>query len=172
MLMNCEQEAGGLMAEKSVRHVPNGEGPSIWAVGDTYTFKSTGKETDGTLTIFEASVPPRAGPPPHIHHDADEAHYLLEGELQVQAGEHTFTAHAGSYVQIPRGTLHCFQNVGNRASRMLVILTPAGFEDFLFEVGRPAEPGKSAPPFGPQELERTIAAAPKYHLELRLPETA
>ena len=103
---------------------------------------------------------------------ADEAYYVLEGELEVLAGEHTFTARAGSYVQIPQGTLHRFQNVGNRASRMLVLLTPAGFEDFLFEVGQPARPGESPPPLGPEELERTIAAAPKHHLELRLPGTA
>jgi quercetin dioxygenase-like cupin family protein len=159
------------MTQKTVRHVPAGLGPSIWVVGDTYTFKSTGKETDGTLTVMEASVPPGAGPPPHIHHDADEAYYVLEGELEVLAGEHTFTARAGSYVYIPQGTLHRFQNVGTRASRMLVLLTPAGFENFLFEVGQPARPGESAPPFGPEELERTIAAAPKHHLELRLPGT-
>jgi hypothetical protein len=61
------------MAQKSVRHVPAGQGRSIWAVGDTYSFKVTGTETDGMLTVFEASVPPGAGPPPHIHHDADEA---------------------------------------------------------------------------------------------------
>jgi quercetin dioxygenase-like cupin family protein len=160
------------MVQKQVRHVPVGQGPSIWAVGDTYTFKSTGKETDGTLTVFEASIPPGAGPPPHIHHDAEEAYYVLEGELEVLGGEHTFTARAGSYVYIPRGTLHRFQNVGNRASRLLVLLTPAGFENFLFEVGQPARPGEPAPPFGPEEMERTIAAAQKHHLELRLPDNA
>src|SRR5919106_78862 len=126
------------MAPKPVRHVPSGQGPSVWAVGDTYTFKSTGKETGGTLTVFEASIPPGAGPPPHIHHDADEAYYVLEGELEVIAGEDTFTARPGSYVHIERGTLHRFQNVGNGHSRMLVLLTPAGFENFLFEVGQPA----------------------------------
>jgi hypothetical protein len=93
---------------------------------------------------------------------------VLEGELEVLAGEQNFTARAGSYVYIPRGTLHRFKNVGNRASRMLVLLTPAGFENFLFEVGQPARPGESAPPLGPEELQRTIAAAPKHHLELRL----
>ena len=44
-----------------VMHVPPGEGRSVWVVGDTYTFKATGAETDGRLTFWEATVPPNPG---------------------------------------------------------------------------------------------------------------
>lgn len=155
---------------RPVQHLLPGEGPAIWASGDTYTFKSTGRDTEGQLTVFEADIPPGGGPPPHVHHDADEAYYLLEGELEVLDGERTFTARAGDYVYIPRGRLHRFQNVGEGNSRMLVLFTPAGFENFLFEVGLPARPGETPPPVGPEEIARAVRAAPKHHLELRLPE--
>ena len=59
-------------------HVPPGEGPSIWIVGDTYTFKAVSQDTNGAHMFFEASVPPQSGPPPHIHHREDEALYVLE----------------------------------------------------------------------------------------------
>lgn len=71
------------------------------------------------------------------------------------------------FVYILRGTLHHFRNVGGVASRMLVLLSPAGFENLLFEVGGPAQPGQRAPPLSPEELGRTLAVAPKYGLELR-----
>ena len=58
--MTQEQENG------RITHVLPGEGRSIWAAGDTYTFKVTGGETNGGLVFWEASVPPQAGPPPHI----------------------------------------------------------------------------------------------------------
>jgi hypothetical protein len=48
-------------------------------------------------------------------------------------------------------------------------MTPAGFEQLLLTVGQPAGPGEQAPPFGAEELARTVALAPEYGLELRLP---
>lgn len=155
-----------------VRHVVAGDGLRVWVVGDTYTFKATGDDTAGRLFVWEADIPPAAGPPPHIHHHQDEAYYLLEGELEVFDGEESFTAGAGSFVFIPRGTVHCFRNGTQSSARMLVWMTPAGFEQFFLEVGQPARPGETAPPLNSEEMAKTIAAAPKYGMELRLPETS
>jgi hypothetical protein len=33
----------------------------------------------------------------------------------------------------------------------------------------PAKEGGTAPPLGPEEIERTLAAAPKHGMEVRLP---
>jgi mannose-6-phosphate isomerase-like protein (cupin superfamily) len=158
------KQAGG------VRHVPAGEGQSIWIVGDTYTFKAVGEDTNGAYTFLEVNVSPQAGAPPHIHHREDEFYYVLEGELEILDGERTFIASAGSYVHIPRGTLHCFKNVGEVLAKMLAFFTPAGMEGFFLEVGIPAQEGGTAPPpLGPEEIERALAAAPKYGMELPLP---
>jgi quercetin dioxygenase-like cupin family protein len=154
------RQAGG------VKHVPPGEGRSIWIVGDTYAFKAVSEDTNGAFMLFEASVPPQSGPPPHRHHREDEAYYILEGTFEILDNDRTFTASAGSFVHIPRGTLHRFKNVGETTARMLVLFTPAGFEKFLFEVGQPAEEGGLAPAVGSEEIERTLAAAPKYGMEI------
>jgi uncharacterized cupin superfamily protein len=45
-----------------------------------------------------AAVPPHGGPTPHIHHQEDEALYLLEGELEFLGDKRTFVASAGSFV--------------------------------------------------------------------------
>ncbi len=155
--------------QAAARHLRAGEGRSIWIVGDTYTFKAVGADTNGALVLFEGTVSPQLGPPPHIHHREDEFYYVLEGELEILDGDRTFMASAGSFVHIPRGTLHRFKNMGATPARMLTFFTPAGMENFFFEAGLPAQEGGSAPPLGPKEIGRTLAAAPKYGMELPLP---
>jgi mannose-6-phosphate isomerase-like protein (cupin superfamily) len=155
--------------QAGVRHVLAGEGRSIWITGDTYTFKAVGADTNGALVLFEGTVSPQLGPPPHIHHCEDEFFYVLEGEFEILDGDRTFMASAGSFVHIPKGTLHRFKNVGATPAKMLVLFTPAGMENFFFEAGLPAQEGGSAPPLGPEEIERTLAVAPKYGMELPLP---
>lgn len=154
---------------QGVRHLPTGAGPSVWVVGDTYTFKARSEDTDGAFTLFEASVPPGGGPPPHIHLREDEAYYVLEGELEVLDSDRPFVATAGSYVYIPRGVLHRFKNVGETVARMLIFFTPAGFDEFFFEVGQPAVVEGTAPELGSEEIERILELAPKYGMEVRFP---
>ena len=42
----------------------NGKGQSYWVLGDLYTFKVTGKQTNGTITIIDQYIQPGGGPPP------------------------------------------------------------------------------------------------------------
>ncbi|HXN51312.1 MAG TPA: cupin domain-containing protein [Candidatus Acidoferrum sp.] len=58
--------------------------------------------------------PARLIAPRHVHHHDDEAWYVLEGTLRVQAGESEIEASAGSGVLVPRGTPHTYWNAGPR----------------------------------------------------------
>jgi mannose-6-phosphate isomerase-like protein (cupin superfamily) len=156
----------------TVSHVPDGEGESLWVVGDTYTLKATGDTTGGALSLVEASIPAGSGPPPHIHANEDEAYYVLDGELEVLDGDRTFKAGPGSFVFIPRGTLHRFRNTGHGHARMLVIFVPSGFEQFFKAVGEPARPAEQAPPLDADEIARTIELAPRFGMQLALPALA
>jgi quercetin dioxygenase-like cupin family protein len=155
-----------LPTEPRVLHVPRDEGRAVWLVGDTYTFKAVGKDTNGQLFAWEAEIPPHAGPPAHAHVSQFEAYYVLEGELEVLDRDTTFTAAAGSFVYIPAGAVHAFRNRSDRPARMLIWMTPGGFEDFFVEVGQPARRGETAPLPGPEQGEKMSRAAPKYGLQL------
>ena len=152
--------------------VRGGEGRSLWVVGDTYTFKATGESTGGSLALLEASIPPGSGPPPHVHADEDEAFYMLAGALELMAGEEILIARTGDFVFVPRGTLHCFKNVGIDAARALILFAPAGFERFFAEVGSPARPGEQAPPLSIDELKHIIELAPRYGARIHPPANA
>jgi quercetin dioxygenase-like cupin family protein len=148
-----------------------GEGRSIWVVGDRYTIKCSGNDTSGACALVEAWVPPGNGPPPHIHSREDEAFYILEGVITFHADGRTFTATTGSWVTLARGSLHDFKNTGSIPARMLILVTPSGLENFFLEVGRPALPGETEPVAPtPEDIQKLVETAPKYGLEIRLPE--
>ncbi|MYR35552.1 cupin domain-containing protein [Nocardiopsis alba] len=158
-----EATEGCEVASPGAVHVPATEGETVWMAGDTYTIKATGAMTGGALSFVEATVPPGAGPRPHIHHREDEAYYVLSGELEVLDGERTFIAGPGDFVFIPRGTVHRFKNVGVHTAKMVFLFTPAGFEEFFLEAGYPARPGEPAPAVrGVAERDRVAEIASRY----------
>ncbi len=71
--MTQDEAAGG------VKHVPPGEGEALWVFGELQTYKLAGEDTGGAFTAFEVTAAPHSAPPPHIHHQADETFYVLEG---------------------------------------------------------------------------------------------
>ena len=71
-----------------------------------FTFKATAAETNDALAIAELDADPAVGPPPHIHRDADESFYILEGTFDFSLDGRPFSAGTGSFVLLPRGIVH------------------------------------------------------------------
>src|SRR5437588_12783968 len=110
-----------------------GEGRRIDLGAFQMSVKATGSETGGIFSLLEADEPPGFGPPLHIHHDAAEAFYVLEGEYILHVGEREFPCPAGSFIFIPAGTPHGFR-VGTVASRKLNFYTPAAMVGYFDEL--------------------------------------
>ena len=151
------------------KHVAPREGTALWVAGDLVTFKVVGEDTGGAFTLGEEISPPGGGPPPHVHRREDETFCVLEGEYEFLIGERTSRAGAGSVVYGPRNVPHTFKNVGDTLARMLAFVTPAGLEKFLEEVGEEATDQSSPAPFGQEQIERLLAVAPKYGIEIPPP---
>lgn len=148
-----------------------GEGKAVWVVGDRYTTLASGAETGGAYALIAALVPPGSGPPLHLHRKEDEAFYVLEGEVAFEADGRRFTAGVGSWIALPRGSRHRFQNVGAKPARMLILVNPAGLEEMFAEIGVAASPGDegtSHPPTA-EDIQRLLAIAPKYGVEILPP---
>ena len=148
--------------------VPPGEGESVWLLGDLFEVKLAGEDTGGAYSMVEETSPPQGGPPPHIHHNEDEALYVVEGEVEVLLGDRTTRASAGSLAYVPKGTLHTFKNVGTSASRVAAIFSPGGFEKFFVEAGEPATE-RSSPPEGEPDVGRLVEIGQRYGLEIPPP---
>lgn len=147
---------------------PN-EGRTVAVVGDVYRFLATGEDTSGKYALWEAIVTPGGGPPPHVHSREEEGFYVLEGEITFFVGDQPLVASAGMFVNMPVGTLHSFKNKSGKPARMLISVAPAGLEQMFFEVGVPMPQGATtAAPSTKEEIERLLAAAPRYGVEIKL----
>jgi quercetin dioxygenase-like cupin family protein len=146
------------------------EGRTIAVVGDVYRFLATGEETNGKYAQWEAIVPPGGGPPPHVHSREEEGFYILEGEITLQIGNEQIVASAGMFANMPVGVMHSFKNESGQPARMLISVAPAGIEKMFMEVGQPVPSGtETASPPTQQEIEKLLAVAPRYGIEIRLP---
>ena len=146
-----------------------GAGRSLWVLGDLYTYKLSADDTAGASCVMEVTVFPQSGVPPHIHHAEDETFYVLAGDFSFLCGESTFPARAGSFIHVPKGTPHAFQNVGEEPGRFLVIFSPSGFEKLLEAIGEVATDTTSRPPVDPATIDKLMAIAPEHHLEILPP---
>ncbi|MAT14098.1 MAG: cupin [Planctomyces sp.] len=146
------------------------EGRRIGIVGDVYRFLATGAETAGKYASFEAIVPPGSGPPPHIHSREEESFLVLEGEMTFYLGEERIVAEAGTFLNMPIGSLHRFKNESEKMARMIISVAPAGIEEMFFEVGQPlADDATTAPPPSEADIHKLLEAAPRYGVEIKVP---
>jgi quercetin dioxygenase-like cupin family protein len=149
---------------------PN-EGRRIAVVGDVYRFLVTGDETDGRYAMFEATVPPGGGPPPHIHSREEESFFILEGEITFQINDQRVIAEAGTFANMPVGSIHSFRNATDKPARMIISVAPAGLEKMFFEVGIPMPPGATTAPAPTQEeIAKLLQIAPQYGIEMKPPQ--
>lgn len=146
------------------------DGRTIAVVGDVYRFLATGADTDGKYAQWEAIVSPGGGPPPHVHQREEEGFFVIEGEITFQIGDQRVVATAGMFANMPIGVTHCFKNETDRPARMIITVAPAGLEDMFFQVGVPVPEGSTtAAPPTPAEIEKLVALAPQYGVEILLP---
>ncbi len=114
----------------------HGERKTVSLGPNAVTFILSGGDTKGRYSVAEfAAAPPPAPPAPmHIHKKEDEAMYVLEGNFQLSIDKDTIPAPVGSFVLVRKGTLHTIANVGPGLGRLLIFLTPPGFEGYWEEM--------------------------------------
>jgi mannose-6-phosphate isomerase-like protein (cupin superfamily) len=97
--------------------------------------KADAAATRGAYRMFESTVPAGgAGAPTHFHAAAEEGFYVLEGALALRVGTEDINASAGTFVLVPRGLPHSFDNPGATPARYLVIWTPARSGEYFEEL--------------------------------------
>ena len=163
-VLNAEEEA----ASRTFAHEA-GEGEALWWLGMLATIKVTGEQTGGDYALVEILAPDGYEAVLHVHHQEDEGFYILEGEMTFYAGEQTIKAHPGSYLFGSKDVPHAF-TVDSGPARLLFVLSPAGLEGLIREMGEPAGSLEVPPqPEGPPdeaEMQRMAAIAARYGAEI------
>ncbi len=121
-----------------------GEGRSIDLGNFAMSLKADEVTTAGAFSLLEAAEPAGFGPPMHIHRDAAEAFYVLEGEYRIFVDDDEWTCPAGSFIYIPAGTRHGFR-VGASPSRKLNFYTPAAMVGYFDDLSGAIASGDASP---------------------------
>lgn len=111
---------------------------SRWYGPNLITFLADAQETGGAYTMIKCTLRRGFEPPLHVHSREEESYYMLEGEVEYEAGERTIHARPGDFVQLPRAVPHRFRLVSETAT-FLLLITPSGFEEMFLRFSRPAE---------------------------------
>jgi mannose-6-phosphate isomerase-like protein (cupin superfamily) len=111
-----------------------GEARRIEMGGINVLVHADGSVTAGSFSLLETEETIEgSGPPLHVHRDAAESFYVLEGEYEMHIDGRDFRCPAGSFVYIPANMPHTFRSVGG-ASRKLNLYTPAAMVGYFAEL--------------------------------------
>jgi mannose-6-phosphate isomerase-like protein (cupin superfamily) len=124
----------------------SGEPDELTYDAGTVRFLVSSEDTHGAWSLVELKEMPGYHTNLHRHNHTDEAFYVLEGVLTTKIADKIEDWPAGSYILIPRGTPHAQGNRGNVPVKILLTMTPGGFEQSfkdrveLFKTVKPDNP--------------------------------
>lgn len=131
---------------------------SLNVLGDTQYVLLTGEDTEGRFALMENENPPGVGPPPHVHRNEDEAFHVLEGRVAFEVDGERVVGEAGATMFLPRGSTHTWEVVGDEPARMLIMLMPAGLEDYFRELS-------DLDGDGPPDMEEVLEVSARHGIE-------
>src|SRR5918998_798258 len=133
-----------IMSEAFV--VPPGQGRHLDLGNFEALVLATSTQTSGQFTLLQTqSEPPEFGPPLHLHRDAAEAFFVLEGEYLMFIEEQQTLCPPGTFVYVPRATPHTFKVVSAGPGKKLNLFFPAAMVPDFAEVAH-AEAARSVTP--------------------------
>ena len=131
-----------ISAASSIAGAPSG---AAFTFGEVHVvIHADAASTGGALGVME-EVPPLADTPLHVHTNEDELFYALEGEHVIQVGDEEHRIGPGETAFGPRGVPHAQRRVVPAAGRILIAVTPGGFEGFFRELADADRAGRLGP---------------------------
>jgi len=119
------------------KHAPIARKPVVLAPGEgreypmgrlSAVFKADEGETESRYSVSEWWLEPGTpGPGPHSH-DEDDLFYVIEGVMSIRVGEEWFDCPKGSFVLVPGGVTHDFENRGGVRAGFVNFSAPGPFE--------------------------------------------
>lgn len=126
----------------------------------TVSVLADGAATSGGFAVLETSGEGTGfGPPMHIHRDAAEAFYVLEGTYQMFFADRQELAPAGTFVYVPPHTPHTFKLVSEGYGKKLNIFSPAAMVGFFEQLSDAESRGEAT-------LELLDQIAQRHEMEI------
>jgi mannose-6-phosphate isomerase-like protein (cupin superfamily) len=128
--------------------LPPGRGRAYQCGPMRAVFKADGPETSDRYSVSEWTVAPHSGGSgPHSHEENDEIFLVTEGTMAVRVGDEWIEASRGTFLRIPAGVIHDFENRTDQPATLFNVFIPGGFEHMMPRiVAWFAEQSSSLPP--------------------------
>lgn len=92
-------------------------------------FKADEAETSARYSVSEWIVAPHSpGSGPHAHEENEELFLITEGTLAVRVSDNWVDAPRGTFLRIPAGIIHDFENRTDSPATLFNVFIPGGFE--------------------------------------------
>ncbi len=137
------------------------ESKAVATDSGTVRFLASSENTNGAFATLELTEREYVTDL-HRHNFTDEAYYILEGTLTVYLNGKIHKLGPGAYIFIPKGTPHAQGNLEKTPVKVLLTVTPGGFEGFMKDR---AELIKRTPRGTPEFKKRIYEIVKKYDLE-------
>jgi quercetin dioxygenase-like cupin family protein len=140
------------------------EGEAFWFSGGLVTVKASAQQSGGRFALTEQLFPRGIATPLHRQPEDDESFYVLDGEVTfyLEDGQ-PIPASAGSFVHVPAGVPHAFQ-IDSETARILNVSTAQ--HELFFRATSDQAQARTIPPDAPPDMERLMAAAQEYGVEI------
>jgi mannose-6-phosphate isomerase-like protein (cupin superfamily) len=96
--------------------------------GERIAVRISSFQTNGAYAVVESIAEPGCATPMHLHRNEEEHLVIVSGLYRIALEHEVFDISSGASITIPKGARHSWRNVSSEPSRLLVILTPGGFE--------------------------------------------
>lgn len=97
-------------------------------------FKADGIETGGQYSISEWWLEPNTQGPGAHSHPEDDIFYVLEGVISFLVEEEWVDAPRGTFILVPAGKTHDFENRGTIRAGVLNFSIPGNFEESMPDI--------------------------------------
>lgn len=140
--------------------------PAYWFLNGLDIVLATSESTGGTYALVQNTAPPGHATPYHLHHDEDEAFYVLDGEFTFIADGKKTVLGPGGYIFLPRGIPLGIRCSGSAPSTKLILAMPGtGFVGMMTEMAEPAKECVLPAPSQP-DVEKLTRLCAKYRIDV------
>jgi quercetin dioxygenase-like cupin family protein len=143
--------------------------PVYWFLNALHLLLAHNESGEGAYSLVHLSAPPELETPYHLHHDEDEAFYVLEGELIVIRNGEKIMAGPGTYVFLLRGVPHGFRVSSAMGSNVLIHAIPGGkvgFVAMMLEMATPIQDRHNLPAATPPDLKQLGALCEQNNISI------
>jgi quercetin dioxygenase-like cupin family protein len=142
------------------------DGPAYWFLNSLGVVMATSESNGGAFSMVHQTTPPGHATPYHLHHQEDEAFYVLDGEFTfISDGQKTVLG-PGGYIFLPRGIPHGIRCSSSNPSTKLILAMPGtGFVGMMTEIAEPAKERVLPPPSAP-DVDKLARLCAKYKIDI------